>query len=41
MRRQRLLEAAETIDLDLTNLPEAEWHQVVMERLDELEAAQG
>ena len=41
VRRQRLLEAAETIDLDLTNLPEAEWHQVVMERLDELEAAQG
>ena len=40
-RRQRLLEVAEQLDLDLAGVPEAEWHEAVLARLDEIEAAQG
>ena len=39
-RRERLLEMAESIELDLTGVPEAEWYGAIMARLDEMDTAQ-
>lgn len=37
LRRQGLLETAEVIGFDLSNVPEEQWHEVLMNRLNELQ----